>query len=101
MLTAAFPVFSEFKARPVIGQNHDFVLVCRKYVRGDVKDNERHRISLSRNIEMKTINYLKSMKDSSDEGLWETKFAEILPLLSSLYVSGTKEELSKSLVKFF
>ncbi|MHA1206497.1 MAG: DNA methyltransferase, partial [Candidatus Hodarchaeales archaeon] len=41
VLTAAFPVFSEFKARPVIGQNHDFVLVCRKYIRGDVKDAER------------------------------------------------------------
>ena len=101
VLSAAFPVFSEFKARPVIGQNHDFVLVCRKYVRGDVKDTERNRFSLSRNIEMKIINFLKSMKDSSDEGLWETKFAEILPLLSSLYVSGTKEELTKSLVKFF
>jgi len=98
VLTAAFPVFSEFKSRPVIGQNHDFILVCRKYVRSDAKYNEGYRFSLSRNIEKKFNNYLQNKREISNEGTWETIFAEILPLLSSLYVTGTEEELRKSLV---
>ncbi|MHA1541434.1 MAG: DNA methyltransferase [Candidatus Hodarchaeales archaeon] len=101
VLTAAFPVFSEFKARPVFGQNHDFVLVCRKYLQDDPKSEEKHRLSISKNIELRLANYLNNIKGKREEGNWETFFAEILPLLSSRFMSGNEEELTTSLVSVF
>jgi tRNA G10 N-methylase Trm11 len=101
VLTAAFPVFSEFKARPVIGKNHDFVLVCRKYEQVDTKGVRVEGISITKSIEEKIMKYQKNRIGISEEGAWETNFAEMLPLLSSQYAFGTEEDLARCLASLF
>ena len=101
VVSAAFPVFSEFKARPVSAQNHDFILICRKSLYRGLEGDTEHRESISRKIQSRLDYYLKNIEGIHTEGGWEMIFAEILPLLSARFESGTEEELKECLKLIF
>jgi adenine-specific DNA methylase len=100
-LTAAFPIHSEFKARPVKGRNSDIILVCRKdsdiFSKGPTS----------------SWNYLKSELDSkinteslaieSDKKLLprEKILAEILPQVVKVLKENPSLDLQVILNKIF
>jgi adenine-specific DNA methylase len=98
-LTSAFPVYSEFKARPASGGNHDLVLVCRK----DKSLMGKNLITQHQQLKGQIEKYIKQFtsQEHETEGGWESFFAEILPILSFEYKRESEKELNKILKRIF
>jgi adenine-specific DNA methylase len=101
VLTKAFSVYSEFKARPVSGENRDLILVCRKDISLVSEDKTSSEEEVKKSIEEIFKRYSAFGKNNDQEGRWEKLMAEILPLISSNRFFKSKEEILRVLQKIF
>ncbi len=101
LITAAFPVHSEFNSRPVKGRSQDFIIICRKesdlYLDGyHINQNYlTHHYGINFKNSSR-LNEKKTLKCNSDE-----EFALILPILSYKYLSESFEDIQSCIQDFF
>ncbi len=100
LLKAAFPIISEFRARPVTGSNFDIILVARKTTEDDTPITVDTCTSIEEEIKVKFQKF-SDKYGKRKEGEWEKLFAEILPLLSFYLLHGTENDLKKTLAELF
>jgi len=98
VVTAAYPIHSEFKARPTTGRNYDILLICRK------------RESL---IKINTVSWKEIKEKVRKEGQivqncknketykWEETFSNIIPLISSSLTPELLSDLNSDLKEVF
>ncbi|MHA1976727.1 MAG: DNA methyltransferase [Candidatus Hodarchaeales archaeon] len=100
LLKLAFPVVSEFRARPVTGGNIDIILIARKITENDIILTENTSNLQEEEIQRKIREYTNNM-GKRREGEWEKLFAEILPLLSLHLLYRTEDDLRTTLGELF
>ncbi|MFW9903866.1 MAG: hypothetical protein ACFFFH_06000 [Candidatus Thorarchaeota archaeon] len=100
LITAAFPIRSEFGARPVKGRNFDIILVCRKisYHRSSKKSMTWK--NLETDVKQKVENISTTSMDLNSAA-WEEIFAFFLPEISFNYSNDPSVELKNILTKIF
>ncbi|UCG01408.1 MAG: DUF1156 domain-containing protein [Candidatus Heimdallarchaeota archaeon] len=101
LITAAFPVRSEFGARPVKGRNFDIILVCRKTSEVISTKKLMSWESLESQIEKSIETYSTSTRKDLNVAAWEEIFADFLPKISIIYSQKPPIDLEKILSKFF
>jgi adenine-specific DNA methylase len=101
LITAAFPVHSEFNSRPVKGRSQDFIIICRK--ESDLIPDGYHidqgQLKLHFGLKYEHTSDQRKENDSNDK--LDPNFAKILPILSYRYLSSSLEEIEASLENFF
>jgi adenine-specific DNA methylase len=101
LITAAFPVQSEFRARPVKGRNFDIILVCRK-----MPDKILTREPMSwKTLESEIKKMVEDISSSPIQNLnvaaWEEIFAALLPKIAANYAQNPLINLEKILSRIF
>ncbi|UCE15000.1 MAG: DUF1156 domain-containing protein [Candidatus Heimdallarchaeota archaeon] len=101
-ITAAFPVQSEFRARPVKGRNFDIILVCRKMSeKVFVVEESMQWKTLESKIKTKINDILTPPMQNSNVSPWEEIFASFLPNVANYYVQNPSENLEEIISKLF
>ena len=99
LVTAAFPIRSEFGARPVKGRNFDIILVCRKTTEELYKRSLKWKsIESQRKIK---INDISSQVKNLNESAWAEIFAKFLPRIALTYFQKPSIDLEKILSEIF
>jgi adenine-specific DNA methylase len=101
LITAAFPVRSEFGARPVKGRNFDIIIVCRKHAEKISTEKSMSWESLESRIKLKVEKIMTSQVIDRNEEAWEETFAFFLPQISETYSQYPSEDLEKILSRIF
>ncbi|MFX1283602.1 MAG: DNA methyltransferase [Promethearchaeota archaeon] len=100
-ITAAFPVQSEFRARPVKGRNFDIILICRK---------TPTKIHLKESMDWKSLELevIRKVEDSSTSPMqnqnvatWEEIFSMFLPKIAENYNRDPLVNLEEILSNIF
>lgn len=90
LVTAAFPIHSEFGARPVTGRDLDLIIISRKnaFTSKILPKSPPHELlaTIEHNLQKNLLDWRKRPEHAS----WENQFARLLPSLSEYY------ELEKS-----
>ncbi|MHA1994094.1 MAG: DNA methyltransferase [Candidatus Hodarchaeales archaeon] len=100
LLKEAYPVISEFQARPVTGSNTDIILVARKTTDDETNPAENISGSLEEEINVEIQAYSNNLGTRRD-GEWEKFLAKILPSLSLRLLYGTENALKTTLGEVF
>ncbi|MFX0049981.1 MAG: hypothetical protein ACFFAJ_04330 [Candidatus Hodarchaeota archaeon] len=99
LITAAFPVHSEFGARPVKGRNFDIILVCRKILEKSIAEEP---LDLNNESEIDVIKDISaSLKKIPNGEVWEETFSAYLPKLSLYYAQNPLMNLEEILLNIF
>ncbi|MFX0124482.1 MAG: DNA methyltransferase [Candidatus Hodarchaeota archaeon] len=101
LITAAFPVRSEFGARPVKGRNFDIILVCRKIHEKISSKQPMDWESLESQIKKKIIDISASSVKNLEVAAWEETFATFLPEIALMYSQNPLVNLVEILSKIF
>jgi adenine-specific DNA methylase len=101
LITAAFPVHSEFNSRPVKGRSQDFIIICRKEQDILRNSNEIDQNNLKQQMEIKIKSNSNKKHDVESKVNLDKQFADILPILSFQYLFYSFEEIESSLKDFF
>ncbi|MFX0210742.1 MAG: DNA methyltransferase [Candidatus Hodarchaeota archaeon] len=106
LITGAFPIRSEFGARPVKGRNFDIILVCRKISSCNSLILKKSKKSMSwKSLEIKIKQEVEKLTaasmDNLDDAAWEKIFARFLPKISFMYSNNPSIELKDHLSKIF
>ena len=101
LITAAFPVQSEFRARPVKGRNFDIILVCRK-----INSNLLSKEPMSwKTLESKIQKIIEDIstfpKQNLNVSAWEEIFADFLPKIALNYAQNPSVNLEEILSEIF
>ncbi|MFX0084880.1 MAG: DNA methyltransferase [Candidatus Hodarchaeota archaeon] len=100
-ITASFPIYSEFKARPAGGPNLDIIIVCRKgIVESTLSDNSSAN-SLKEEIKKALKDTSNARKDNHEIALWESIFAAFLPKISEIYYHNSSMNLEQFIDEIF
>jgi adenine-specific DNA methylase len=100
LITAAFPVRSEFGARPVKGRDFDIILVCRKTPE-KISKNPMSWESVESQIKKKVVDISASPMKNLNVAAWEEIFASFLPKIVLAYSQNPLVELEENLSKIF
>ncbi|MFX1515251.1 MAG: DNA methyltransferase [Promethearchaeota archaeon] len=100
LITAAFPIRSEFGARPVKGKNFDIILVCRKTANLRSSKKSMNWKTLVTEVKQKVEDISTSSMDLN-AAVWEEIFAFFLPEISFSYSNDPSIELKNILTKIF
>lgn len=101
LITAAFPVQSEFHARPVKGRNVDIILVCQKTLKKSFKEEPMRWKTLESKIKVIIENILTSPRRILNVTPWEEIFAAFLPHVADYYTRNPSANLEEVFLKFF
>ncbi len=101
ILTAAFPIHSEFNARPVKGQDSDIILVCRKDSEKSQKGEKPSWEYLKSKIDTKINSELLSVRSGKKATSREKIFADILPQVVKVLKENPSLDLQEILNKIF
>jgi adenine-specific DNA methylase len=101
LITAAFPVQSEFGARPVKGRNFDIILVCRKTPEKISSKKPMSWESLEVQIKKSVVEITTSPIKNLNVAAWEEKFAYFLPEIALTYSQNPLVDLEEILSKIF
>lgn len=100
LITAAFPVQSEFRARPVKGRNFDIILVCRKILETKLPKEPMDLKNLESDIKMNE-NISASPKQNLNVAVWEEIFSAFLPKIALYYAQNPLMNPEEILSKIF
>lgn len=101
LITAAFPVRSEFGARPVKGRNFDIILVCRKTSEKISSEKLMSWESLELQIKKNAVDISTSPIKNLNVAAWEETFASFLPKIALSYSQNPLVDLEEILSKIF
>ncbi len=100
LLEFAFPIISEFHARPVSGSNIDLILVCKKLKEEDIRILRKENKSLKEDTRAWMQNYSQNSSQTT-KGKREELLSQMLPLLSLHSLHETDNALKKTLEELF
>ncbi|MFX0172338.1 MAG: hypothetical protein ACFE9L_10485 [Candidatus Hodarchaeota archaeon] len=100
LITAAFPIQSEFGARPAKGRNFDIILVCRKILGKTLSKGMSDWKNFESEIEL-IDDFSTSLKKIPNRDVWEEIFSAYLPKLSLYYAQNPLINLEEMLSKIF
>ncbi len=101
LITAAFPVQSEFRARPVKGRNFDIILVCRKIQEDFLSKRPMRSPTLELEIEKTLEESLVSPMQNLNVAPWEEIFATFLPKIAKFCAQNPSVNLEEIISKIF
>ncbi len=101
LITAAFPVQSEFRARPVKGRNFDIILVCRKIPDSYSSKKPMRSKTLESEIENIIEESIASPMQKLNVAPWEEIFASFLPKITDFYAQNPSVNLEEIISKIF
>ncbi|MHA1967352.1 MAG: DNA methyltransferase [Candidatus Hodarchaeales archaeon] len=101
IITASYPIHSEFKARPAGGRNFDIIIVCRK--RRDITITETYTSLSKLKDEITDVLNSKSNKENNFPHIafWEEMFASILPMISRFFILDSSVEIKNAIEEIF
>ena len=101
LITAAFPVQSEFRARPVKGRNFDIILVCRKISEKYTSMELMSWKILESNIKRMTDDISTSPRQNQNVAAWEEILSIFLPRIAITYAQNPFVNIKDILSKIF
>ncbi|MFX0013106.1 MAG: DNA methyltransferase [Promethearchaeota archaeon] len=101
LITATFPVRSEFGARPVKGQNFDFIIICRKYSKVNLAMNHISRTVLESEIKRSLDDFSVVSPREPDLTPWGVAFASILPMISKFSTLNQSVDIEEIILHTF
>ncbi len=100
VLERAFPVISEFQARPVAGTDIDIIIVAKKMTKNDHLRNKGNGKHVFREIQSE-VQEFNEKQHLNSEGEWEKLLAKLLPLISIYLLHGNDTTLQETLDEIF
>jgi len=101
LITAAFPVQSEFYARPVKGRNFDIILVCRKTPTGIRSKESKDWKTIELEIKNMVEDISTSSMQNQNVATWEEIISIFLPKIALKYMQNPSIHLEGILIKIF
>ncbi len=101
LINVAFPVQSEFRARPVKGRNFDIILVCRKIPKKFLTKKPMGITTLELKIKEIIEESVASPLKNLNVAPWEEIFATFLPKVADFYAQYPSINLEETISKIF
>lgn len=101
VITASFPIHSEFKARPVGGRNYDIIIICRKCSVKTISNKIVTYASIKQEIRALVQSSFEEKLKGKDIAAWEEIFSIILPKISDFYIKNSSIHLKQFIEEVF
>jgi adenine-specific DNA methylase len=101
LITAAFPVQSEFSARPIKGRNFDIILVCRKLPEKNLLKGHTSWENLKSEIKRMIKDVSASPLKNQNVAPWEWVYATFLPKIAEYCILNNSANLEEIISSVF